>query len=1088
MSASTVVLTKIIPPRPGVRHVARPRLLRALRAANEHRLTLVQAGAGYGKSTLLAHLAQEHQPVAWYQVTRSDGDPLVFLLHLCYSLQRALPDLDGLPTPLLESWEGTQGPLPALEVVGRVLNALSRQLATPTLLVLDDIHLALNSPDSEVARLLDHMIGLAPPDLHFILASRVPIQLPSLPRWQARGQVLGLDQRLLAFTTAEILQLFEHGYGLPLTAEEATRLSELTEGWAIALHLVWQNLRSERAASMEEALMHSSASLDGLFEMLAQEVLGQQPADVREFLIRSATLQELTPEACDALGEISGSEAMLSYLKRRDLFVLSQADGTLRFHPIFHRFLRQQATPEQRAVWHRRAATHFQAQGDPASAVYHYLRAQDYEGAASLLATYGQRLFNQGRLDTLAAYLDRLPPDVLRAHPVLLFQLGELARMRSRFPEALGWYQQAEALWRERGQTEGVVRALRGQARVYLDTVDPSQAERLLQKVLRLSDGIEDREARARLYELLAENKLNAGKPAEAEALRKQAVALRSEGPSDSQLMFRVLLRTGRLNEARRQLARKAERERDTPVQTPRAHRETLLLLSLIDAFMGEGERAYQAALEGTRRGDALGSPYVSAVGYMRQGHALTLLPKPDRYQLSLAQFEKAVELSRELHVPRLRVEALWGICRVFGLLGDLTQAQKAVEEAISIATRAGDEWIASLARLAMGSNLMLAGRYEAAHHWLSRAHQGFQECADPFGATAAQLWRCLAWHQEGEALNLPQHLPRALHTAHARGYDFFFLRPTLLGPPDERLLVPLLILARDHGWESAYVSRLLESLGLPNICFHPGYRLRVFTLGDFRVLRGQEPIPPDGWRRFKARQLFQLLVTFHPQPLEREQILEHLWPEVPPQAAARNFKVALNAVYNALEPTRPPGHESAYIQRQDTTYRLRPGADLWLDASAFRADLDEADRLWERDPDQATRLAARALSLYQGEYLPDARYEPWATMERENLAVRFLHAGDRLCQYLLSQGQLEEVIELCGRLLRQDNCWERAYRYLMQAYARCDDFGQVARVYRRCEDTLQDELGVEPSPETRQLYRQLTAPSPSMPREQTTS
>ena len=132
--------------------------------------------------------------------------------------------------------------------------------------------------------------------------------------------------------------------------------------------------------------------------------------------------------------------------------------------------------------------------------------------------------------------------------------MGDLARLHSRFEEAVGWYQQAESLWRERSQIEGVSRALRGQARIYLDTVNPSKAEELLQEALRLSDGIRDREAKARLYQLLAENKLNSGKVEEAEKLRNQAEALRLEGPDDAQLWYRVLLRTGRLAEARRQL------------------------------------------------------------------------------------------------------------------------------------------------------------------------------------------------------------------------------------------------------------------------------------------------------------------------------------------------------------------------------------------------------------------------------------------------------------------------------------------------------------------------------------------------------
>ena len=108
-----------------------------------------------------------------------------------------------------------------------------------------------------------------------------------------------------------------------------------------------------------------------------------------------------------------------------------------------------------------------------------------------------------GQLDTLATYINSLPPEVLHGHPMLIFMLGELARLHSRFDEALGWYKQSETIWRNRGQQDGIARALRGQARVYLDTVDPSNAEQLLEEAIRLSDGFEDREAQVRLFELL---------------------------------------------------------------------------------------------------------------------------------------------------------------------------------------------------------------------------------------------------------------------------------------------------------------------------------------------------------------------------------------------------------------------------------------------------------------------------------------------------------------------------------------------------------------------------------------------------------
>jgi DNA-binding SARP family transcriptional activator len=115
-----------------------------------------------------------------------------------------------------------------------------------------------------------------------------------------------------------------------------------------------------------------------------------------------------------------------------------------------------------------------------------------------------------------------------------------------------------------------------------------------------------------------------------------------------------------------------------------------------------------------------------------------------------------------------------------------------------------------------------------------------------------------------------------------------------------------------------------------------------------------------------------------------------------------------------------------------------------------------------------------QALALYQGEYLPDARYETWAAGERERLAAIFLEAADKLSEHLIADARYSEAIDLCQRILSQDNCWERAYRNLMASYYKLGDRGQVARTYQRCVQTLREELDVAPAPETKALYERL--------------
>jgi len=1036
-------------------------------------LTIVHAGAGYGKSTTLAMLAKENPHVIWYQLSEEDQDPFVFLLHLCYATRMVYPDLDGLPTPLLESWDSGRGAQSTREIVFQYLNAIGSGVESPTVLILDDLHLASDVP--EIAHILDRLIGLAPAVLHFVIASRNVVQLPNLFRWRSLGQVMTLDQSILAFSEQEIIQLFQAQYGISLTDEEVEDLYAATEGWAIALQLIGQSLNSGSIQSVRDALARQATPLESLFEVLAKDVLEGQAEDIQTFMRNSSVLRTMIPDSCNWLMDIEDSESRLAYLWKNDLFVSELGQFEFRYHPIFKQFLYEQLTPQRRVSLHQRAAAFFQEHQQPNTAIFHYLQAEDYFNAAKLLNSYGGQLHAMGHLDTLANYLDLLSPEALSQFPTLIYYMGDLARLHSRFQEALGWYQQAEALWRERGQIDGISRSLRGQARIYLDTVNPTKAEELLQEALRLSDGITDRETHARLYQLLAENKLNLGKVDEAEKLHQQAEVLRNEGPGDSQLLNRVRLRTGRHAEAIQQLELQALEESSEPVHLPRAHRETQLLLSFIYAMQGEGEKATRTARKGIRRGKELASPFITGVGYMRLGHALMITEGFEGYTEAAELFTQVVEISREISTPRLKVEALWGLTRVHGYQGNLETARTTALTGINIANQAGDEWIASLTRLALGAGYVLAGHYAEATPWLDDAIRGFQECSDPFGRNAVRMWQSLAWFWQGEFELLTSGLSELLSSCQQSNYDYLFVRRTSLGLPDERLIIPLLIWARNQGLGGGYPARLLSQMGFENLQVHPGYQLRVQTFGALQVWRGRQPVAHGDWQREKTRQLFQLLVTYRHMPLDREQICEYLWPESDPEAAQRNFKVALNALYSVLEPERKAGEESAYVLREGTIYGLRPGCDLWLDVDDFLELIRRGEKLLDQDVDKALAAYRQALDLYRGEYLPEARYQDWSAVEREHLTVLYLQAADQYCELSLRKRNYTVVIEECQRILSQDSCWERAYRHLMLAYDGLGDHGQMARTYQRCVETMATELNVKPSDETEQLFRKLT-------------
>jgi DNA-binding SARP family transcriptional activator len=308
-----------------------------------------------------------------------------------------------------------------------------------------------------------------------------------------------------------------------------------------------------------------------------------------------------------------------------------------------------------------------------------------------------------------------------------------------------------------------------------------------------------------------------------------------------------------------------------------------------------------------------------------------------------------------------------------------------------------------------------------------------------------------------------------------------------LLDAPDPPVRASAARLLGDLGAAAAYPSlrallkdrsstvRQAAEAALSGLVYRPPYTLRIRTLGAFGIWRGDQEVRDRDWRSSKARQLFQLLLTERGRALPRDRVLEALWPEMEPDAAANNLRVTLNRLGKAIEPDRPEGAPPAYLLQQGDTYGFNPASDHQLDTADFADAVAEGQRAARRGQRTAAITAFRkAIGLYGGPYLPDNMYEDWTVVERERLSMLFNDAAMRLGALLLEEGLAHEAIGLAWRVLENDRAHEEAYRLLMRAHASLGERSTALRLYSRCLTMLRDELGVEPLPETTALYNAL--------------
>ncbi len=238
--------------------------------------------------------------------------------------------------------------------------------------------------------------------------------------------------------------------------------------------------------------------------------------------------------------------------------------------------------------------------------------------------------------------------------------------------------------------------------------------------------------------------------------------------------------------------------------------------------------------------------------------------------------------------------------------------------------------------------------------------------------------------------------------------------------------------------------------------------------LGGFRLLVHGQEVTDAAWKRKKARQLLKFVLSRPHHRVLKEEALELFWPESDPTAASINLRSTLHAIRQALEPGGRASDGGAIVADRDTI-GLQPGLDVWVDADTFERLAMEAQRTARPLP-----LLEEACALYAGEYLPEDLYEDWTGPRREALRRTWSELEFQLAQVHVQRGEPQAAVPELQRLLRSDRSDERAAQELMRVLIQLGRRSDAARVFQGLEQALRDDLGVEPSDASRELYRQV--------------
>lgn len=1060
--------------------VARPRLEALLDRTLGHRLGLVIADAGFGKTTLLTEWSADINAVL-HDVTPADNDLSRLARDVAEALRRLAPDLaeDG-PMPDTTG-EQQARPDAIAELLG---SALEQHLRRDAVLVLDNVHVLENELTT---RFLGGLIRHAPPLLHIVLAGRTMPPI-AVARLRDRGEVTELHGADLDFTEAEIAQLLTADLG-----DDARRLAKPimagTAGWPSAVRLAIEALHEIEPAS-RGAYVRSLTGEHGKITQLATTAYLNEPPQVRRLLAVVALFDEVTAELLDSI-DASNAEVVQGTL-RRGLFLEPGASGPawFRLHAIAAEAVgRHGRIPDPETIALRTAAAKWFIDAGLAGHALRALRASgEHREVANTLARWGESLVNQGYAEHVIVAVDALPAELRSTRLERL--AGEAHQIRGEWDQALACYARAEPTadpvdpgiaWRMglihylKGELDAAIaiyqRARVGdvatrdsalllawQASAYWMRGDVDDCARLAVHAMRAATEVDDPQALAAAHTVLAMLAALEGDRRANDAHYRKALHF-AEQAGDVLQLVRIHNNLG------------SHHLEEGAYEEALAELRIAITLADLSGFAAFGALALcnrgeaQRALG--RLEEAQNDFQASIAVFDRLGSALVANPLQELATLhrvrgdvpaAKEKFERALRLAEDAGDAQAMAPALSGLA-VLLAQDDPPRAAELAKRAVAAGT--GLAMVRSL--LASGWVALLAGDLELAHE---QAQAAMAEAAGRRDLPALAEAATLAAASASDARQALRHAEDALALWSRAGDPIGhagaeIVRAKLL---DDAAAVAALTGVHDR--MRTIGCRMLEahtSEALAKRTRAVEQAVRVETLGGFRVVRDGTVVPASAWKSRKARDLIKILISRRGKPVTIDALMERLWPGQRPDELANRFNVLVSTVRSLLDPGRVLSPDGLLANDGEA---LHVETDrLAVDVEEFLADAAAGLRLiTDGRHTEGIEVLRRVEARYTGDFLEEDLYADWAAPLREEARLTYRQVAEELARHARGIGDADATVRYLLRSLERDPYDERIHLELVSALSAFGRHGDARRYYRGYCGRM-DELGIEAAP-----------------------
>ena len=404
-----MLLTKLHIPPAGNNIVHRSELFEKLNLGLSRKLVLISAPAGFGKTTVVSDwIYQNKIPAAWFSLDNGDNDPVDFLSYISSGIQTIHSEFGQSALKLLNSPNR-----PSVESIASLLINEILNIKQNFLLVLDDFHLIKSN---EVIKLESYLLEHIPGNIHIVILTRSDPAL-SVSRLRSQNQLVELRSSDLSFSANEISVLFNKKLKLGLSLDDVYALETKTEGWIAGLQLTALSIQGREDIS--GFIQDLKGDNRYIMDYLMEEVLKIQTDDIKEFLLQTSILEQMSAPLCNAVLNRNDSQSILETLERNNMFVipLDSERTWYRYHHLFAELLKQRLHLRDKTAiieLHNTACNWFDQHKMFDFAIRHAIAIQNHERSLQLIGSVVEEMWEKGHHVAILNYGSLLPEELIK--------------------------------------------------------------------------------------------------------------------------------------------------------------------------------------------------------------------------------------------------------------------------------------------------------------------------------------------------------------------------------------------------------------------------------------------------------------------------------------------------------------------------------------------------------------------------------------------------------------------------------------------------------------------------------------------------